>query len=491
MSIYYRKLLSIQLKILLFALFFIGHCMAQQTEDKPAPTLMKTTIIRSADSQVPYPFLDAMNDIVSHSRYLPQKNSAWLFRYNALAKYQLSQNTVSMFPLGGERILNNWEASKEIYRLSNERSARIYSSSPNQTSIEVSPNEKYLLVRYFGQKSELYEIETGRFISNGEKEEVIIGFNRDSNIYCGCQSITNMFVLRDVKTQKIIREYKTEKWVRYNDAQTPFEYSDREGYNPYYDGIQFTNLPAPIESPDGKYTLFFYSTYQLTGRLGIVTVCDNVTGEVVARSCIGLQNHLNPQFSGDGTLLAIADMGNKSIWVYDFTTHSSRSLIIPITSSLPAAGIQGYCFSPDNQLIVWAWELPCVFDIQTGKYSTPAPCTLSEPGYYTAMYYFSPDGKTAITFAYEMRKYNALSAVALYKRPNVNVPHHTIVGKFLFWDVSSQKVIFETEGKYLHSIFIDNDWKTIWISRMESSEEDAEQKVFTDEYDISGIINRP
>ena len=471
--------------VIAFSLSFFlcaDYSVAQQTEKTPPITLKKTMVMHYDASHILFPYLIRMDSEGTYSRYLPEKNSLWVLAFKKLFKYDFTSNTASTFSVDEERIMNGWNAANEMIQPT-ERANRIGGSRIDPILMEISPNEKYLLVRYYGQKSELYDIETGRLISNGEKDEVIIGFDRNSNIYCGCQSITNMFVLRDPQTQKIIREYQTERGLK--DSYFPFEYSGREGYNPYYDGIQFTNLPSPIESRDGKYTLFFFSTYQLSGKLGIVTVCNNENGDVVARSCIGLGNFslLKPQFNRNGNQIAILDDINRCFWVYDFTSHSSRSFFIPKSSNRQE--IKGYCFVNDNQLITWTrhfisplYYSSYVFDAGTGNCTTPALCTLTETVYDTSRYYFSPDGKTAITFVFESKKYP----------PDLD---KTLYGKFLFWDVLAQKVIFETEEKYLNSIFIDNDWKTIWISRMEGTEEDADPKVLTEEYDISEIINRP
>jgi len=472
---------------MVFSLFFFlraDYSVAQQIEKIPPITLKKTIEMHYHASHISFPYLIRMDIKGTHSSYLPEKNSLWAFAFKELYKYDFTSNTASTFSVDEERIMTGWNAANEMMQ-STERANRIGGGRLDPITAEISPNEKYLLVRFYGQKSELYEIETGRLITNGEKDEVIIGFDRNSNIYCGCQSITNMFVLRHSETQKILREYLTNNWLK--DIYAPFEYSSREGYNPYYDGIQFTNLPSPIESPDGKYTLFFISLYQLSGKLGIVTVCDNENGNIVARSCIGLGNFflLKPQFSRNGNQIAILDDINRCFWVHDFTTHSSRSFFIP---KIDHQRIAGYCFASDRQLIVWTrhftsplYYFSYVFDTGTGQCSTTAPCTLTEDGYYTSMYYFSPNGKTAITFAFESKKHP----------PDLD---RTIVGKFLFWDVSSQKMIFETEEKYFQSILIDPDWKTIWISRMEDSDETADPtqtRIITEEYDISKIINRP
>ena len=450
-----RDFFSIVLITTLFSFLYSDNCMSQQTENQPIPTLTKTIIIP------------------------PGRADIWASVYG-------KSNLITTFSPDRERLQKGLDTAREILS-SVERINRVGfgGGMTNGYAMEISPNEKYLLVRYFGQKSELYEAETSQFVTNGEKEEVMIGFDRNSNIYCGCQSITNMFVLRDPRTQKMIREYKTEGFLK--DIYFPFEYSSREGYNPYYDGIQFTHLPAPIESPDGKYTLFFFSTYQLSAKLGIVTVCDNESGDVVARSCIGLSNpqSLKPQFNRNGTQVAIIDQIGRCFWVYDFTTHSSRSFFLPKSDHLM---MQGFCFATDNQLITWTrhptsplFYSSYVIDTITGHCSSPAPCMFAKEGYYTAQYNFSPDRKTAITFAFESKKYSP------------DLPK-TVFGKFLFWDVPSQEVIFETEEKYFQSILIDPNWKTIWISRIEDTDEDdqqSQQNVITEEYDISSIINRP
>ena len=364
----------------------------------------------------------------------------------------------------------------------------------------VSPNERYVLVRFFADNSEVYDIQTGKFVTSGEDGETIIGFNRNGHYYCARQSLENTFYLRDKNTQKIIRQYRT---ITNNTNNRRYvENTVNEEYNPFFDGLLFNNGRPVLESPDGKYTLFSFTLYQLENYLSIIVVCDNDTGNTVSYSCLrntdfSLFRHA---FSHDGKLIALSD-GNTGVWLYNFETKSSQNVYTP-------NNLIGFSFTAQNQLVLWCDPYltsqrisPFEFQIDpsTGRMTPPTnfakksaylfdPSTgsltqytnLADNDERVMQYCFSPNGRTALTF---------VSDPMYYRYGNT--------GKYVFWDVQTNQKICETSLRYYPTMIISPDWKTLYLGKelptepIVNNDSNRVQQSTVEVYDISNIINRP
>ena len=446
-----------------------------------------------------------------------QNNNFWFFSGSGMTKISLDSLTHDFFPFDEEitHFAYNYEminsgrpispdhfTVKENLRkeLTKNHQGRVtWLINPAQNTV-VSPDERFVLVRFFADNSEVYDIQTGKFITSGEDGETIIGFNHNGHYYCARQSLENTFYLRDKNTQQVIRRYRT--ITNGMNDRLYGENTANEEYNPFFDGLLFNNGCPVLESPDGKYTLFSLTLYQLGNYLSIIIVCDNDTGNTVSYSCLrntdfSLFRHV---FSHDGKLIALSD-GNTGVWLYNFETKSSQNVYTPNS-------LIGFSFTAQNQLVLWCDPYliqqrispsEIQFDPSTGRMTLPTDfakksASLFDPstGSLTPFtnfadkderimqYHFSPDGRTALTF---------VSDPMYYRYGNT--------GKYVFWYVQTNQKICETSLRYYPTMIISPDWKTLYLGKELPAEpivnidtNREQQQRIVEVYDITNITER-
>jgi len=413
--------------------------------------------------------------------YVPEIQGIYARLDSDLTKLTLSSGEVEIFSLdfdARQKNQDSWQSFRSI-----EKDNTLWGEYRwGRRSSIVSPNGKYILFRYFPKKQELYEVQSGKLLSCGVDDEIILGFDHSSNIYCGRQSLENLFVLRNPLDMSLLRKYKTK------DYESPI--SDNTDESRFY-GIQFSNCHPPITTPDGRSTVLVFTTYHLQNQIALLFVIDNPTNTVIHRSCLNLRHNTNLkyQFRPDGKLLGIPD-GRNEVWVYDFERNFSRSYEI---SEANYQGLAGFCFTPDDHMVLWTTHRADTriggpghtayrFDLRSGE--SEAFTDFSVQDRYTRSYFFSPDGKTVITFETVPGRYL----------------DREYYGRYVFWDFPSKKRLLETEETYLPNIIIAPDWKTIYLTKttyrppthyLSPGEPLPPYEPFDVEvYDITGIMER-
>jgi len=424
--------------------------------------------------------------------YVPAIQSLYIMNRSDLLKLTLATGEVETFPFDFD-MFEKRKYPWQKFLISAEKDMIMVQQGRYDEYLSVSPNGKYALFRYFPHKNELYEIQSGKLLSCGIDDEIILGFDNNSNIYCGRQSLANLFVLRNPCDMSLLWEYKAGDYSPDSDNPIPMDLSPNQGGNSgsYY-GIQFSNYRSPISTPDGRYSIIMFTVHQFRGHLAMVLIFDNREKTMIHSSCMSLPRYstsLYHLFRHDGKMLAIPG-GRKGVWVYDFEKNFSRTCAIPETN---LQNLAGFYFTPDNHIVLWIQHYADImfggpgqtayrFNLENGAMEEFTDFSVEDR--YTRLYFFSPDGKTAITFETIPGRY-------------MDDQHY---GHYVFWDVDSKQRLLETEETYLPNIIITPDWKTIYLTKTMnrppapsiSPPELPELKPLDVEvYDISSIINRP
>ena len=313
----------------------------------------------------------------------------------------------------------------------NERSpSRGYFSKIHYSNLAVSPNEKYVLLRKSLELHEISEAKTGFTLKEKlPAGEIILGFDSQSNIYCGRLTSPSEFVVRDPETMQIVKSFQraiSGDTIKRDTAEQDLFYAA---------------CPLPMESPDRKYVVFQFYQHRPPGvtakmhendprllkewvemekndsresAIGEVHVYAQESGLLVYESPlgIGVQNswaHALPQISADGQKIAYPDYVAKGVWVYDFETRKSTSLLVPPPPPLDNPGnhpakevksvndaemwewrrtnLKSFTFTPENEILVCLYlpnnmgypNYPWIyrFDLETGE-SQPMTDFVSE-----------------------------------------------------------------------------------------------------------------
>jgi hypothetical protein len=386
--------------------------------------------------------------------FFPEKLSFWKLRRSKIERYSLSSNSYNSFPLN----FDFWEKESRILKTQKIPLSR--NLAKFDTMILVSPNEEYILFRFGAITSELFEIKTGKWFSSGIDNEMIIGFNHDSNIFCQKQNFDNTFILRDIKTMKVMKMYiDIKKSKNHSFVSNSSEY--------------FHSYMTPIESFDNKYTLFILASNQ-SDENGIVCIIDNENESIIEKTPIKFQIPftLKPLFRRDNKVVGIPN-GIKSIWLYDFEKNKFQNIIFPFDGI-----IQGFEFYSNNSIVVWTKH---PFDVRFGSAQQPTAYQFNldtekcvpfadyqHPEYYTRFYNFDADKNIVITYE---------------TIPGQNP--REFVGKYVFWNMKTKKSFFETQDDYFPNIIISPDKKYVYLTTQKIISERQEQYYFiVDVYEI-------
>jgi len=379
-----------------------------------------------------------MNTCFWNEYFFHEKTSLWREQGYLVVRYSIPSDTLDRFRFDFN-IQKKWQERPLLSKLSMNSGRR----SLHQMMI-VSPNEQYILFRYSPTVSELYELKTGQRLLNGNEEELIIGFDQFSNIYCSRPCLESMFLLRDLKTMEILETYNTELLV--DDPSTRMNYA----------------YLAPLFTTNGRYTLFFLIASESQGQ-GIVLICDNEKRCIIGKEFLDLKSRLalKPVVRHDNRFVAIPN-GSRAVLLYDVENQSFHNF--SITSTVPPSAqnftqVRGFGFTPDDKVVMW---------IEYPRGSAVGPSTESlrpyqldlitheqtlfedflTPGRYTSFFCFNvPHG---ITITHEI-----ISPATIY------------TGKYVFWDFQTKEKIFETEAKYYPNIIVSPDGKHIYLTSTE------------------------
>jgi hypothetical protein len=291
---------------------------------------------------------------------------------------------------------------------------------PKEVHFDVSPDGKFLMIRRFADTTILYDIENKKHVSflskkPKEKNETMLGFDSHGNIYCGVQSISPIVILRKFDTGEILREYKFSR-LNYLPLREDYSYwieSDRQNEL----GLNFNYLSSPIESPDGKYTVFSFTTFQFRCLFAIVLICDNTTQRVIAKQLVDTSGWdlCTPKFvfSKDSKKLLYQD-GRIFVNCFDLEKRLiEKRFEVPLRGDEPdyvaiAYEIESFFFTPSGDAIV-QMRLPDAvitnsatqqtpttplkttyfWNMQNNVISFPKPWTVDNA--YTLMHWISPD----------------------------------------------------------------------------------------------------
>ena len=422
--------------------------------------------------------------------YVTEIQGLYSLGTSGLVKLSLSNGETETILFDGDMYKKRSESTGSLRSIEKDDKIFVHYWSQYSRFLLVSPDGKYALFRLFPKKNELYEIPSGKFLSCGVNDEIILGFDHDSNIYCGGQSLENLFVLRNSQDMSLLRKYQTKDPLGIDKNYSMNFTTDNTDKSRYY-GIQFSNCDPPITTPDGRYAVLMFTVHQFHNRLALLFVLDNQTNTVIHRSSLNLAKymHMNCLFRNDGKVLGILD-GTSGIWFYDFEKNYSRSYTIPETNP---QYLTGFCFTPDDYVVFWmshpldtgiegtgptAYRL----DLKSGESEEFTDFSASDR--HTQLFFFSPDGKTVITFE---------------KLPGRYMDTESF-GRYVFWDFPSKKRLLETEETYLPNIIIAPDWKTIYLTKttyrppttpLKPNEIPPPYKPLDVEvYDITGITER-
>jgi len=510
--------------------------------------LRETVKLAETDQQKYRAWLYLAGSIDSHmtswdtrTRFIHRDMSLWiLFRTPikedfVLQKYFPLLKTYDEFP-PPEGAFADWMNQEKRQEDDRKRRSRPHVASFNYHNLIISPNEKYVLQRDSLESHTFSEVKTGRLITGDVPPgEIVLGFDDDSNIYCGRLTSPPEFVVRNPETMQIVKTFRTPD----NDVIEKTNNTDEQD-------MFYTICPVPVESSDRKHVVIQFYQHRPPGAtaeiyrddprllkewveaeennprrcsIGAFHVYDQETGNLAYEAPFGI-GVVNapmgriPVVSEDGRKIIYPDYAAKGVWVYDFETRTSRSLLIPqpsisrspMENSWKSSTLKGFTFTPENQILVWLcnWsdkEWPVFpgiyrFDPEDGSYQIMTDF-VSEKEFIpedekveasdarvTWQFFYSPDHRTVITFQ---------------KPPGwFFAPEH--IGKYVFWDYHTKEKLFETEEKYIGNMILTPDWKTAILTTTRYTDFEAENQYGQrtpqsghhnlEIYDITGITER-
>jgi len=429
-----------------------------------------------------------------HQHFDHQNLCHWLLRYSGekaeLQKYSLLSQIHEKYPWPVD---TNWI---------NANTSPVPDSLPPFiycNTLAISPNGKYVLVRYYWGLHILCERKTNRIVTDNLPEgEIVLGFDSQSNIYSGRLASPPEFVVRDPETMQSVKSF-----------HRTIE-SDTDKHDTFEQNLFYMACPFPVESSDRKYVVFqFYQhrppgvtikMYENDPRLlkewvekesddsrrcfvGKIHVYDQESGLLVYESPFGIsQSNLLPMLSTDGKLILYPDNAAKGVWSYNFETKKSKSLLIPppemsgthyawekeayLQHWKETWSLRGFTFTPENQVLVWLYNrdnraiphssIIYLFNPESASHQVLTDF-VSEKEFVpegefseynkvrsTWHFFFSPDQRTAITFQ---------------MTPN-RPAEFAIVGKYVFWDYRTKKTLRDTgtlQAEYYLDPRLEND----------------------------------
>jgi hypothetical protein len=413
--------------------------------------------------------------------------------------------------------VKNYDITEVCERLRSDagKPKHIFFNPPPTIQIDVSPSGKYFIVRLFADASYLYDAETGEIIDLSSRMPkksrlTYVGFNKDSNLYCGIQGFVPILALLEISSGTILKKYEFSE-INILNEPSPYEQWIKEEDNNSI-GLVFNYLSPPIESSDGRYLAFGFTVFQFKSLFAILLVYDNQTNRIVEKFIVDTShwNFLSRQFlfSSDNQHFLFQD-GYKSIKSFDLMLRNySSTFVIPkqnvknyeavsnkidkffisptgeviVLTNFPIAAymMSGVSGMPDNPIILaYKW------DIISGIISEPPWQT---DGSYTLHYWISPDEKTVATYGV---KYQT-------NRSDFPALNYTIMDRIScpssihFWESQNGKHITSIEGNIV-SFSISPDWSTTTVISSESIPEGNEPKLTVGTktvYDISKLANR-
>jgi hypothetical protein len=383
---------------------------------------------------------------------------------------------------------------------------------PAQISLEISPTGKHFLIKLFADQSFLYESDSGKYIDKfssipeNKNTEIILGFNRQGDLYCGIQSINPMIILRSISTGKKLKSYEFQG-INFAPADKTM-FSQLQGDDVLESGIIYNYLSGPVESPDGKYTAFTFTLHQFHCLFAVVLVADNEKGRIIAKHLIDTSNwdfhKTRFLFNQESSHLLFQD-GRKKIRLFDIKKDIITSVFtVPLYHGEKYAAstkeIDSFFFTDDGKVIV-CMKMPRVAFMRSEVEGLPSEPlvmsylwdpdngTITSPPWsvkdsYTLRYWLSPDRNTVATYhvSYDPNDFTIVN------RKNCTEG-------ISFWDTKSGELLHTINGHIESVSFFPNWEKMSIISFNEFPEKNIEQPIPTvtgtkTTYDLSNMINR-
>ena len=361
-------------------------------------------------------------------------------------------------------------------------------------SFDASSDDRYVLICPYGHKSIVYDTlenqtvgYTNRENFQKEREEVKLGFDKNGNIYCGTQHISPMFLLREFPSGNVIREYRFE--INYApDKFIPVQVGE---VNQFKLGINYNYLKTPLESPNGKYTVFSFTVFQFQYMYAIVLVCDNKSGQLVYKQLVSTSGwNYNSQhfaFSPDEKYFYFQD-GHNEICQVDleqrmmtsrFTTQYqpndtidrfvNRDFVIDsfflapdgnIVVQAPLGHYYYYCnpaFGPSSPSSRRPQKLTSVWNPFENTVTYPHPWV--KEGAYTLRHWISSDKKIVATYSIDYDPDDYRIAYRREEAPDT----------LAFWDIDTGKLLQKIEGN-ITKVDFSPDWRFVDIISWEEGE---------------------
>jgi hypothetical protein len=367
-----------------------------------------------------------------------------------------------------------------------EKNIIIGMNRPTGFLFEISPDDRYILIRLYGNRSILYDtLENKKDVKfdniEESKNDIMLGFDKQGNVYCGTQDIAPMFLLRAFPSGKILKTFGGAiNAMNYTKSDfIPRMIGEKDQFKL---GIIHNYLAHPIENRGEKYAAFSFTVFQFQYIYAIVLVYDNKTGQCVFKQIVDTSawntNVPNFLFSHDETHFFYRD-SYKEIVCVDLKKRLTISCFSTSRKNnfLDFRAIDDFFITPDNNVVIQAkipeyyyQSSPSLSPLEIKPYtltyiwnpldnSVTYPKPYVKEGAYTLKHWISPDKKIIATYYVDYDSQNFSIAQRRREAPDT----------IAFGDISTGNLLHKIEGN-ITSVNFSPNWKLINITTLEEKE---------------------
>ena len=369
----------------------------------------------------------------------------------------------------------------EIQEHIRERKGTLNTNPINDAVLVVSPNGKHFVIRLFGGKSMLVCSETGEeVVLPKEKtlryydDEIALGFDSSSDLFCGTQCLSPLLVLRDAQTRVTKKTYKFRKMSYPPQISLQPEYWLDKDTSHDNIGILYSVLPSPEDNPDSGVTVLPFTTFQFRFLMAMVVIYDSESSFDYTQTLVDTTRWFQKDkvflWSVDGRYLAIHD-GPQKLQIFDKEKGGITNVCSIYTQSNdPSSYIrQGWFLSNGEIAIAIAgrgnFEKAVIWSPQTREFS--------EPFFTTTILSVSPKGDFIATATIDRQL-----LMPFWRNHYVDMAE-TID----FWSVAEKKKVHTIELKSLSNVYFAPDWSLLETERI-----GEDNQMVSDVFNLSEIL---